>query len=165
MLSVWDVEMGERPSLILIVFTVVCITMMLPNAVWADTSLIRPETEVARTYYLNQGDVITWEWELIGEGHMDFWIEDSEGTRYMFVDNATKDRGSFVTSKSGEWSVKFYRDGPDPAWATVNHDIRINPPPDDLDWTAIIITTINIVVIVVFVLLMLRWRRKQVRLR
>lgn len=134
--------------------------MMLPTVVRADIMMLRPEAVSTKTYYLDQGDVITWDWKLIGEGNVDFWIEDGEGTRYRFVDNATKGSGSFVAPSSGEWSVKFYNDSPDPAGATISYTITIGPPLNGFVWTAAIIGIILIMVAVVFVLLILRKKRK-----
>lgn len=160
MISVQVVEMGRGHSMILIASAIMVMAIMLPTVVRADVLMIRPEAGHTKTYNLNQGDVISWDWKIIGDVNVDFWIEDGEGTIYRFVGNATRDSGSFVTPKGGEWHVKFYNDSPDPAGAVINYTIRINPPSNGLVWMVLAIGTIIVVVVVVFLLLLLRNKLK-----
>lgn len=160
MVSVQAVKMGRGHGLILIASAIIVMTIVLPTIVRADVLMIRPGAGHTETYHLDQGDVISWDWKIIGDVKADFWIEDGEGTTYRFVDNATSDSGSFVTPTAGEWHVKFRNDSPDPAGATINYTIRINPPSNGLTWMVVAIGSIIIVVVVVFLLLLLRKKRK-----
>jgi hypothetical protein len=162
MVSVQVVEMSKGHGLILIASAIIVTMIMLPTIVRADVLMMRPGAEHTKTYYLDQGDVISWDWNIIGDVKADFWIEDEEGTTYRFVDNATSNRGSFVTPMAGEWCVKFRNDSPDPAGATINYTIRINPPSNGLTWVILGIGSIVIVVVVVLLLLLLRRKRKKV---
>jgi len=117
--------MRKTSVLGLAILIVLGISLMMPFAVLAETTTFSPESGLNRTYFLNEGDIIAWEWEVVGDGELDWWIQDSDGNKYEFADEQTSDSGSFVIPEKGDWSVYLWNDNTNPPSIEVDYSIDI----------------------------------------
>jgi hypothetical protein len=74
------------------------------------------------------GGEISWDWHCTNLNYgVDFWIEDSSGTRYSYQQNVASWQGSFKLPYSDTWYVKFYNK----YWVTtvtIEATIKYAPP-------------------------------------
>jgi hypothetical protein len=86
------------------------------------------------TYTLESGDEIIWDWHVVtSRENIDFWIENTQGTKYSYQKGLTSWASSFTVPTSGTWCVQWYNDNllfP----VTVEYDVSIyHPPPPSSD--------------------------------
>jgi len=81
--------------------------IIFPGIVSAETTILGPHAYLNWTYQLDSGDLIEWDWEVVGAGTVDFWLEDEDGTKYSEVEDGTIGHGWFAVPSDGEWTINF----------------------------------------------------------
>lgn len=81
------------------------------------------------TYTVESGDEIIWDWHVVtSRESIDFWIENTQGTKYSYQKDIISWASSFTVPTSGTWYVIWYNDNlvfP----VTVEYDVSIYHPP------------------------------------
>ena len=133
----------------------ICLLLVHTISAQATTVTVGPDTANVETHELDSGDEIKWDWKVVNERNIDFWIVDSQGTKYIEVYNATSSRGSFEIPTSGSWSVVFYNDD----FYSVVIDYTITT--DTFGGSVLYLTLLIIILLVVIILLVLMLKKKQ----
>lgn len=94
---------------------------------------------------------------MVNDRNIDFWIQDSEGTRYLEVYNANSSRGSFEVPTDGSWTVVFYND--DFYSVILDYTITI----DTFGGSTLLLTLILVILIVVIVLMVMMLQKKKAK--
>lgn len=145
-------RIGSKFIGLIIIFTL----LVLSFEAMAPIESVGPSSRYEETYDLKSGDVITWEWEVIEEGNLDFWIEDEEKTRHLEALNATSYKGLFEVPESGSWKVVFYNDD----FYAVTLDFTITEDSaGESDTTMFLLLIIILVVVIVLLMLMINKKK------
>lgn len=145
-----------------LIITIVILSM-ISVVVHAETATIGQDSRHNETYTLSEGDVIIWDWEVAGEGNIDFWIEDSDGEKYNTLEDAEQSDGRFTVPESGEWTVQLHNDDNEPV--TLNYEIEIEYGDDFRDflysiiWVFLIFGVISVILITVFIAALIKERK------
>lgn len=137
----------------LVAFLAVGISLMLPTVVQAESVILGPESYHQKTYTLDKGDLIDWNWAVVGEGDLDIWIEDSQGTRHGFLDDVKTSNSWFTVPSDGNWTFTLYNDATSPPPVTVDFDVEIIPVSQAEDLLTLLIWGFTIFGIIVFVII------------
>lgn len=148
--------MRKRIGLKVIHFILIIILFALSFEAEAPTEMVNPSSQYEETFDLESEDVIVWEWELDGEGNLDFWIEDEHKTRYIEFYNATSSRGSFEIQESGSWKIVFYND--DFYNVILDYTISIESQ-EESDTTMYLILIIILIIIIVLLMVMINKKK------
>jgi hypothetical protein len=155
------VKMGMRFGVSAFVLALIGLSLIIPAVVQAETNTIGPQSHFNRTYDLEKGDTIEWEWDVETQGEtLDFWIEDSEGTVFVSVENNAFHSGSFTVQKSGYWTVWWFNDNLSPPSITYTYTLTIDQSSDTSMRSFWWILLIIIVVIVMVMMLSIRKRAR-----
>jgi hypothetical protein len=131
--------------------------LALSIIVQASQVTVGPDNGHVEIYELDGGDDIIWEWEVVNDRNIDFWIQDSQGTRHLEVYNATSSRGSFEVPTDGTWTVVFHND--DFYSSIVDYTITV----DTFGGSVFYLTLILVILIVVIILLVVMLQKKKER--
>lgn len=131
---------------------VIAASLMLPALVRAPDTVLGPESYHNKTYSLEKGDIIDWTWEVVGEGTIDFWIEDNQGTRHGFLDNARISDGWFTVPEDGDWTITFHNENTS-SGVTVDLEYDVIPVGDVEDLLSGLALSLAITGIIVVVIL------------
>lgn len=143
--------MRKRIGLKFLGFVIIITLLALSFEVIAPTESVGPSSRYEETRDLGSGDVIVWEWKVIEEGNLDFWIEDEEKTRQVELLNATSSTGSFEVPERGNWKFVFYND--DFYAVTLDFTITIDSGGES-DTTMFLILIIILIIIIVLLAVM-----------
>jgi hypothetical protein len=117
------------------------------------------------------GGEISWSWHCTNLNYgVDFWIEDSSGTKYSYQQDVASWQGSFKLPYSDTWYVKFYNK----YWVTtVTVEATItytpptppSPPPSNQNtyqnsWIWIVIGIASVVIVVIIIMVVLIFIKK-----
>ncbi|UCG70467.1 MAG: hypothetical protein JSV09_05485 [Thermoplasmata archaeon] len=137
------------------ILIIICLLLVLSLSAQATTVTVGPDTANVETHELDSGEDIIWEWEVVNDRNIDFWIVDEQGTKYIEVYNATSSRGSFEVPTGGSWSVVFYND--DFYSVVIDYTITI----DSFGGSIVFLTVLITILLVVIILLVLMLKKKQ----
>lgn len=145
--------MREKSALGLVAFLAVGTSLMLPPSVQAESAILGPDSYHQKTYTLDKGDLIDWNWEVTGEGDLDFWIEDSQGTRHGYLDDVKSSNSWFTVPSDGNWTFTLHNDETSLLSVNVDIDVEIIPVSEAEDVLTLLIWGFTIVGIMVIVII------------
>jgi ABC-type sugar transport system permease subunit len=112
-------------SLLMISILIIILIQFMTYPVLAERAVIGAQTYHTTRYDLNKGDIIRWDWEVVGRGWMDFCIEDEDGKMYSALNNSRSSDGIFIIPKSGEWSINLYNPSSDSQSVTMDYTFKV----------------------------------------
>lgn len=155
-------SMVRKSPLGLLVLIAFSVSLMLPATVQAETTILGPDSYHNKTYSLNKGDVLNWNWHVEGSGDIDFWIEDGDGTKHFSLYNATQSDSWLTIPEDGDWMCVLRNDATTGPSVTVEYDIDIVPVSEAEDflttliWGFVLVGTIMLILIVLVAWVLLR---------
>ncbi len=145
--------MRRVPPLIAMMLVGIAILLTLPGIVQAETTNLGPGSYHNQTHTLNKGDVLNWNWHVSGSGNVDFWIEDSDGTKHFSLYNATESDSWLTIPEDGDWMYVFRNDAPSGPSVTVEYDIDIVPVSEAEDLLSTLVWGFMLVGIIILILI------------
>jgi hypothetical protein len=99
--------MNRRTYLIvLLLSTAIMLIALSGQAVTrAGISAIGKDSQQNFVFTMEEGDTLQWEWNIVGTGVVDFWIEDGDGNVFNSMPNSTQASGSLAISEDGDWTI------------------------------------------------------------
>ncbi len=147
--------MRGKSRLGLCVVIATAVALMLPAVVQGPTKTLGPESDFKWTYTLNKGDVLSWNWQIQGSGDIDFWVEDSQGTRYFDQKNVTDADGWLTIPADGDYTIGMINDATSGPSIEIEYDIDITPVGEATEFLSGLMLTFIVLGIVVFVVIIL----------
>lgn len=147
----------RSPSALLVVIAI-GVFVMLPGAVRAETTVLGPDSYHNKTHSLKEGDVLNWNWHVEGDGDVDFWVEDGEGTKHFSLYNATQSDSWLIIPEDGDWTYVFRNDAVTGPAVTVEYDVDIVPESEAEEFLSTLIWGFALVgVIMLILIVMVAW--------
>ncbi len=142
----------------------IVILSAIPLTVHAETTTLGSDSRHNETYDLSKGDVIAWDWEVVGEGDIDFWVEDDNGVRYNTLEDAEQSDGRFTVPRDGGWTVQLHNNNSEPV--ILDYEIEIEYEDDFRDflssmiWLFLIFGVIIIILVIIFIAALIKERKE-----
>lgn len=140
-------------------------SLAVPAIVSATEVTIDAGATHTKKYNLDDYGWVSWSWTVEGFDTVDFWVEDSSGTRYDQEFDETWDAGLFYADTAGDYELKWQNTGSTPI--VVDYTLSsfgTNPVQDAVDtlvWIGVMIAIIIIVIIVVVVVAVVMASKKK----
>ncbi|MCK4444715.1 MAG: DUF4834 family protein [Thermoplasmata archaeon] len=145
--------MRSRIVLGMIALMAIAASLAVPGLVKAVDVTIDAGDTYTRTYDLNEFGYVFWSWHVQGQGTVDFWVEDEDGTRYNQVSGVTSDTDTFTADESGKYYLKWENDGSSDV--TVDYTIThwgLNEAEEIVSGMILAVIVVGVIILVVIIL-------------